>query len=100
MLARDYERLTEGKIWVGMTRLQARIVMGLPEKRASQGNAFGWREVWRYPRSSRDRTHLIFANDQLRSWKDSWEDTIPEADRWSWQRRPTKNPWMGRENLW
>lgn len=100
MLFRDYQRLTEGKIWVGMTRWQARLAMGLPGKQGSRENPFGWREVWSYPRSARDRTSLIFANDQLRSWQDSWTEQVPEGDRWSWQKRPTRNPWMGRDTLW
>lgn len=96
----DYERLAAGKIWVGMSRDQARLVMGSPMRVAERRTApWGWREVWRFPRSFGDTTFLIFANDQLRAWQDSWVERQAEADRWSWQARPTKNPWVGRDSL-
>jgi hypothetical protein len=97
---RDYLRLAAGTLWVGMTRAQAGLVMGGATKVETRRTGLGWREVWRYPRSFRDSTYLIFTDDQLRSWKDSWEEQLPQAERWSWQNRSTRNPWMGRTVLW
>ncbi len=94
---RDYQRLTEGKIWVGMTREQAKLVMGAPMDTHTDQTAFGWREVWKFPRSFEDHTVLVFNNDQLRLWRDSWKDRLPKEEQWSWQKRSTRNPWVGRD---
>lgn len=91
-----YEHLRDQRVWVGMTRAQAQVVMGAPAEVKQRRTGFGWREVWRYPRSVSDETHLVFANDQLRSWRDSWAERQDSTERWSWQKRPTRNPWVGR----
>ena len=91
-----YEHLRDQKVWVGMSRAHAQMVMGGAAEVETRRTSFGWREVWTYPRSVGDETKLVFANNQLRSWKDSWAERQDLSERWSWQKRPTKNPWVGR----
>jgi hypothetical protein len=55
----DSEKITEKRIWIGMTKEQTRLSWGTPDSRSSTTTAAGTTETWSYGAS----VYLIFGTD-------------------------------------